>query len=172
MLKRYMMNIPMSVNGIGMFLKYAKTIKSNLPYVEKQFTQRSLEFIKERANEYIRETTGNSDWYVLTHQLENSWVIDIVQQTLVNVCRYSAFVEYGTGIVGTGTHPNSENYQYDQGEHGDSGWFFFDDEGILHWTRGMEAHAYLYNAVSDYYNKGEAGRILSEIVEEMMVNAL
>uniref|UniRef100_UPI0022E27273 hypothetical protein n=1 Tax=[Eubacterium] hominis TaxID=2764325 RepID=UPI0022E27273 len=91
-------------------------------------------------------------WYVLTHQLENSWVVDLTKKTLRNICPYSAFVEYGTGIVGAGTHPDSGDYQYDENGHGDSGWFFL--------------------AVSDYYYKGEAERILDELINEMLRKAV
>ncbi len=169
---KYMMKVSLSVNGVNKLLKFSKVLQKDMPTLEKRFVEKSLAFIQERANEYIKATTGNSDWYVLTHQLENSWVVDLTKKTLRNICPYSAFVEYGTGVVGAGTHPESGDYQYDENGHGDSGWFFFDNEGTLHWTRGMEAHAYLYNAVSDYYYKGEAERILDELINKMLRKAV
>ncbi|MEG0409191.1 MAG: hypothetical protein RR623_09990, partial [Bacilli bacterium] len=86
--------------------------------------------------------------------------------TLINDCAYSAFVEYGTGIVGKGTHPDPKNYQYDVNSHGEKGWGFKDKNGNLHFTKGMEAHRFMYNAVNDYCMKGEYKRIFKEAVNK------
>ena len=71
---KYMMKVSLSVNGVNKLLKFSKVLQKDMPTLEKRFVEKSLAFIQERANEYIKATTGNSDWYVLTHQLENSWV--------------------------------------------------------------------------------------------------
>ncbi|MGX8835321.1 hypothetical protein ACWG0P_14060 [Amedibacillus sp. YH-ame6] len=159
---------PFTVNGIIQMRKYLGYMAQNMPTVKKRFVEQSLIWIKERANENIANTTGNSEWYVLTHQLENSWVTNIAKGTLVNICRYAGFIEYGTGIVGAGTHPDSGSYQYDSNGHGEQGWFFFGDDGELHWTQGMEAHSFLYNAIIDYYYGGESIRIFHDVMNTLI----
>ena len=63
-------------------------------------------------------------------------------------------VEYGTGVVGEGTHEDPKNYQYDINGHGENGWWFFDDKGKIHWTKGMKAHRFMYQATVDYITTG------------------
>ena len=58
-------------------------------------------------------TTGGSSWYQVTGKLSRSWIKDYDLGTLINYCGYSAFVEYGTGVAGKGTHPDAQGYQYD-----------------------------------------------------------
>lgn len=162
-----MIHVPFSRQGINILIKNYKFIQENLPKVRNEYVSRSLDYIEKRAKYYIQQTTGNSDWYVLSHTLESSFVKNVVEGTLINMCKYAIYVEYGTGIIGKGTHPDSGDYQYDANGHGADGWFFFDDEGVLHWTQGMEAHMFLYNAVNDFL-KYESGKILKEVLRELM----
>ena len=90
-----------------------------------------------------------------------------MKPTLINYCSHAAFVEYGTGSVGKGTHPDSGNYSYDVKGHGDEGWFFYDKEHNLHWTKGMEAHAFLFDAVNDYLYRGGFDTIINEVMNEV-----
>lgn len=138
-----------------------------LPAVNQKFISRSLEFIEENAKIYIDQTTGGSNWYQLTGNLKNSFEKELLDNLgkLINNCYYSAYVEYGTGVVGNGTHPDSEGYVYDVNMHGDNGWWFFDDKGNMHWTKGMEAHRFLYNAINDYVD-GEYKKIFDEVWKE------
>lgn len=66
---------------------------------------------------------------------------------------YAGFVEYGTGIVGQeNPHPkpqavasNGKIYaEYDGGEYGDNGWFYYDENKRLHWTKGMPSRPVMY----------------------------
>ena len=171
MSKGYIIRVPLSVNGIRKAKKKIKAIKNRLPAVEKKFISKSLNFLEERAKFYIQSTTGGS-WYELTHTLENSFIKDESVGKLINNCFYAAVVEFGTGTVGEGTHPLSKEYEYDVNSHGEEGWFFFDDDGNIHWTKGMKAHAYMYNAVVDYYYKEEYKRIFKEAFDEVLGGVL
>ena len=144
-------------------------MRNNLPAVKRLFVERSLDYIEERAKEYIRSTVGGSSWYVPTGTLENSWVKNIDTGMLENTCWHAALVEYGTGIIGKGTHPDpASGYQYDVNNHGEEGWFFYDQEGNIHWTRGMVAHRFLYDAINDYYYRGQYKVIFRDVMNELM----
>lgn len=164
----YNIRRPFSQKGISQTIRKFETIKSKVPQLEQEFKRRSLDYLEKRAKHYISKTTGGSSWYVLTHTLENSFVKDYSLGTLINDCWYSAFVEFGTGISGKGTHPNPRDYQYDVNGHGENGWYFFDDEGNLHFTTGMKAHRYMYDAISDYVVGGEYKRIFEKSFKTVM----
>lgn len=164
----YNIRCPFSQKGISQTIRKFETIKSKVPQLEQEFKRRSLDYLEKRAKHYISKTTGGSSWYVLTHTLENSFVKDYSLGTLINDCWYSAFVEFGTGVSGKGTHPNPRGYQYDVNGHGENGWYFFDDEGNLHFTTGMKAHRYMYDAISDYVVGGEYKRIFEKSFKTVM----
>ncbi len=151
----YKLNIPFSVNGVKELNNKLDLMKRKIPELSALFKKKSLDYIEERANIYIGNTTGGSAWYQVTGRLSRSWIKDYDIGTLINFCEYSAFVEYGTGIVGKGTHPDPNGYQYDVNNHGNTGWGFIDEDGNFHWTKGMQAHRYLFDAVQDY-TVGEA----------------
>ena len=62
---------------------------------------------------------------------------------------YAVFVEFGTGIVGqTSPHPDPKDWQYDINNHGEKGWWYFNDrDQKWHWTKGIESRPFMYNTV-------------------------
>lgn len=62
---------------------------------------------------------------------------------------YAAYVEYGTGIVGSANpHPayGEVGWVYDVNEHGDQGWIYLNpNDDKFHWTAGMSARPFMYN---------------------------
>lgn len=74
-------------------------------------------------------------------------------------CEWAPFVEFGTGIIGSGNpHPDPglANWKYDVNEHGEAGWHYYKDGG-WHWTKGMPSRPFMY----------ETGRDLREIVPKI-----
>lgn len=63
---------------------------------------------------------------------------------------HTAFVEMGTGIVGSrnpnlnGTNPAGWE-GYDIHGHGDSGWNYPGKDGKMHWTKGMPSRPFMYD---------------------------
>lgn len=150
----YKISKPLSQKGVAQTIRKLETIQRKIPQLKEEFNRRSLDYLEKRAKYYIRQTTGGTSWYQITHTLENSFIKDYSLGTLINNCFYSAYVEFGTGINGSGTHPNPQGYQYDVNGHGAEGWYFFVD-GEIHFTTGMEAHRYMFNAIQDYVVGGE-----------------
>ena len=60
---------------------------------------------------------------------------------------YAVYVEFGTGIVGKSQpHPSPDDWRYDINEHGESGWWYFNDyTGHTQWTKGMPSRPFMYN---------------------------
>lgn len=74
-------------------------------------------------------------------------------------CEWAPFVEFGTGIIGSGNpHPDPglANWKYDVNEHGEAGWHYYKD-GKWNWTKGMPSRPFMY----------ETGRDLQEIVPKI-----
>lgn len=159
---------PLSQKGIAQLIRKFELMQQKIPQLEQEFNRRSLDYLEKRARYYISTSIGGSSWYKVTHTLENSWIKDYSLGTLVNNCWYSALVEFGTGVRGQGTHPNPVNYQYDVNGYGDNGWYFFDNEGNLHFTTGMEAHRYMFNAIQDYVVGEEYKKIFEKSFNAVM----
>lgn len=60
---------------------------------------------------------------------------------------YAVYVEYGTGVVGNGTHPQpATGWTYDIHHHGNNGWIYWSGrDGMWHWTKGQVASPFMYN---------------------------
>ena len=164
---KYIISNELSQKGIAKTIRKLEIIQKNLSKLESEFKKRSLDYIEKRARYHINNTIGGSQWYQITLTLENSWIKDYDVGTLINYCYYAAYVEYGTGVKGEGTHPDSKGYQYDVNGHGNSGWYF-DYEGELHFTTGMEAHRFMFNAIQDYVVGNEYKRIFSKSFNAVM----
>ena len=168
MAKRYNMVMKLSAKDVQLIYDKLSKLRNRLPQLRDTFVKLSLDYLEQQARMYIQQSTGGSSWYELSGKLESSFKKNYVLGTLVNDCYYSAFVEYGTGVVGQGTHPLSDRYQYDVNGHGNDGWYFRDDEGIIHFTKGMVAHRYMYNAINDYYFKGYYKKLFEIAIVEVI----
>ncbi len=71
---------------------------------------------------------------------------------------------YGTGIVGANSpHPNAENWRYDVNSHGESGWWYYDEnQNKYRWTKGQTANAFVYQTAE--YLKKEASEKIKVII--------
>lgn len=65
---------------------------------------------------------------------------------VVSGAPHSAFCEFGTGVVGKGSqHPNPPpGWVYDVNEHGEEGWWYYNDQGEKRWTKGMPSRPYMH----------------------------
>lgn len=165
---RYNLRANLSLNGIDSLLKKTTALEEGLPKVNKLFIRKSVDYLDERAKFHLGMSIGHS-WYIPSGALMSSFqkVYGADFGRLFNNCFTALWVEYGTGIVGSGTHPDPKGYQYDVNNHGEDGWVYKDKEGNYHFTRGMEAHRYMYNALIDYLTGG-VKRMYSEAFDEVL----
>lgn len=155
-----------TIEGIQNIIDMNNNIIAAMPSLKKLFIEKSLDYLDEHARFHLEASIGNGI-YVPTGELMAHFRKEYELGKFLNDCWYSAFVEYGTGIVGAGTHPYAKGYQYDVNSHGDDGWYYKDDDGNYHWTKGMTAHRYMFNALNDYLNGG-AKMLFSESFKEVM----
>lgn len=84
---------------------------------------------------------------------------------VVSSAPYSAFVEFGTGIVGEmSPHPDAAawGWTYDVNQHGDLGWWFRDSDGEWHWTAGMISRPFMYETARELNDM--AGPVAKELL--------
>lgn len=76
---------------------------------------------------------------------------------------YAVYVEFGTGVVGKSQpHPSPDGWRYDINEHGESGWWYFNDyTGHPQWTKGIPSRPFMYNTARELENACE--RIAREV---------
>ena len=106
---------------------------------------------------------------VYTGELQNSIEGYFDSSSRVGIIKagawYAVYVEFGTGIIGAGSPhpaPASANWIYDVNEHGESGWWYYNDrDGRMHWTQGMESRPFMY------YTAHILGQKCDEIAKEV-----
>lgn len=84
---------------------------------------------------------------------------------VVSSAPYSAYVEFGTGIVGEmSPHPDAGSFgwAYDVNQHGDLGWWFQDSDGEWHWTAGMISRPFMYETARELNDL--AGPVAKEVL--------
>jgi hypothetical protein len=70
---------------------------------------------------------------------------------------YAVYVEFGTGVIGkSNPHPAPEGWKYDVNEHGDKGWWYFNErDQKWHWTKGMASRPFMYNTLQELQREAE-----------------
>jgi hypothetical protein len=80
-------------------------------------------------------------------------------------CPHAAWVEFGTGIVGSQSpHPDTSlvNWRYDVNEHGEAGWFYFNStDGKWHWTKGMISRPFMFETGQELH------KLVSKVAKEV-----
>lgn len=162
-----MYKVELSQYGINKAIKYLETLKSS--FANRDF----LEYLQKKSFQVLTEITNqnlNSDeleqythTYRTSHQskieletiylwnetmvdLDNLNLSDETRQNYANGLSLAKIVEYGTGIVGANSEASkhANNWEYDVNGHGESGWFYQDQDGKLQFTRGIEGRLIFY----------------------------
>lgn len=147
---KYNININLSPQGILPATQFLDKLANHMDEISDEFLKLSLNYLEEKAKEYIDATTGNSDWYEVTGNLKNSFRQEMGKfyGELINYASYALFVENGTGI-----------YELEgQGRQG--GWVFYSEQDRqFHFTEGMLPHRFVYNAYQDYITTKKYGEL-------------
>lgn len=125
----------------------------NLSYCN--FLRESLIWIRDRANYYLDQRTGD---FKGTTNVAKSWEINVIDNNhyeLRNTNINGAYVEFGVGLVGKeNPHKKAkdENYEYDVNNHGKKGWTWTNEEiGVtMYGFEGYKGKSFLYDAFFDY----------------------
>ena len=122
--------------------KYKRELKAKIELLIKELTEYGVEIAKAQVRELGAKYTG---------ELEESIEGYFDPVSGVGIIKagapYAVYVEFGTGIVGKHQpHPSPEGWRYDINSHGESGWWYFNDNtGRMQWTKGMPSRPFMYN---------------------------
>lgn len=129
---------------------YQKELENSKKYILEALSK----YTHERVIYYISISVGNGE-YIPTDELINSIAISSIIKDMVRIytnLAYAKFVEFGTGITGSqNANPKSSDFgwRYDVNSHGEAGWTYKSSDGNFYWTKGEEAHQFMYRASED-----------------------
>lgn len=152
----------LSVKEIDRAIKEVEKYKSELNAKISLLIEALTDYGVEIAKVQVRQLGA---WY--TGELESSISGYFSPSTGVGIIKagapYAVYVEFGTGVVGAGSpHPDPAGWQYDVNNHGESGWWYYNDrDGKMHWTKGMRSRPFMYNTAREL--EQECVRIAKEV---------
>jgi HK97 gp10 family phage protein len=154
--------IKLNPKDIGRVIKDIEKYKRELTEKVNLLIEELTDYGVQVAKAQVRELGA---WY--TGELESSIEGYFSPSVGVGIIKagapYAVYVEFGTGIVGKNQpHPSPDNWRYDINNHGDSGWWYFNDNtGRMQWTKGMPSRPFMYNTARELENACE--RIAREV---------
>lgn len=135
--------------------EYKRELNDRVKALIKELVDKGVEIAKAQVRELGAVYTG---------QLEESITGFFDEETGLGIirtdCPYAIYVEFGTGVVGErNPHPEPiEGWQYDVNEHGDKGWWYFNErDQKWHWTKGMVSRPFMYNTLQLLRAEAEKG---------------
>ena len=133
-------------DAITQLQMYREDLERRVKLLVKSLTERGAEIT--RVNIFEMDAVDTRE--LLKSVSEYYGVVNGKQVGFIRVnAEYGALVEFGTGIVGKqNSHDLAGNvsYKYDVNNHGDAGWWWPDDYGGIHWTKGMPSRPFMYEA--------------------------
>lgn len=138
--------IKLNPKDIGRVIKDIEKYKRELTEKVNLLIEELTDYGVQVAKAQVRELGA---WY--TGELESSIEGYFSPSVGVGIIKagapYAVYVEFGTGIVGKSQpHPSPDNWRYDINNHGDSGWWYFNDNtGRMQWTKGMPSRPFMFN---------------------------
>ena len=135
--------------------EYKRKLNDRVKALIRELVDKGVEIAKAQVRELGAVYTG---------QLEESITGFFDEETGLGIirtdCPYAIYVEFGTGVVGErNPHPEPiEGWQYDVNEHGDKGWWYFNErDQKWHWTKGMASRPFMYNTLQLLRAEAEKG---------------
>lgn len=135
--------------------EYKRKLNDRVKALIRELVDKGVEIAKVQVRELGAVYTG---------QLEESITGFFDEETGLGIirtdCPYAIYVEFGTGVVGKrNPHPEPiEGWQYDVNEHGDKGWWYFNErDQKWHWTKGMVSRPFMYNTLQLLKAEAEKG---------------
>jgi HK97 gp10 family phage protein len=138
--------------------KYKGELKNKVHLLIEKLTDYGVEVAKAQVRELGAFYTGE-----LESSIKGYFSPSVGVGIIKAGAPYAVYVEFGTGIVGKSQpHPSPDDWRYDINEHGESGWWYFNDyTGHPQWTKGMPSRPFMYNTARELENACE--RIAREV---------
>lgn len=167
-----MLDIKFEGNSIRDIQARIKQYQKLIKIVNEQFIIESLEWIRDKANDNLENRVG---YFAGTLNLREYWQITKTSDDtyeLRNTNEKGAYVEFGTGIVGYGSHEKADEvrYEYDVNNHGAFGWNWYNEKDgyLVKGFTGYEGKSFLWDAFFDYYSNGEFAKIYERIYRQII----
>ena len=131
-----------------------------VPYDAIKQLQKYAKKVKSATDESLKKVTiGGAEIAQRTAMFMNAYdsgeLVDGIQPEIRSgkgiihsTAGHSAYVEMGTGVVGSNNpNPNGTmpGWKYDVNQHGEAGWHYVGRDGHLHWTKGMPSRPFMYD---------------------------
>lgn len=122
---------------------------------KKEFEQKALKFMEQLITSGVEITKAE---IVSLGAFDTGVLHESIQGTLMYTngkgkgliftdCPWAAFVELGTGVVGSNKPHPTVPWAYDINSHGADGWVYYDETlQQFRWTKGMPSRPFMYNA--------------------------
>lgn len=168
-----------SLNSLGKRLDQIQSLIETK--VTQRFFEMSLDWLKTQSITYLRQNYPQREDQSRIAEIENEFEYEIIgdKARLINNHKQAVYVEFGIGIVGRGTHPQSSNakigaggYEYnlpsEAKEHAkniteqEDSWFY---RGL---TQGNIASLFMYNALMDYQHRQVYVWIYQQAMDEVL----
>lgn len=131
------------LNGVQ---KYGNKVKKSGGSLTRALTEQGVSLAQQNASYMDIYDSGE-----LVNGIESEYAGGFGTETAVgrvhSTAPHSAYCEFGTGVVGKGSpHPDPiPGWTYDENEHGENGWWYYDDDGQKRWTKGMPSRPFMYD---------------------------
>lgn len=161
-------------DSINTAIERMNKLEKRLKLVLRDYVRISLEWIRDRANELLKQRVYA---FPNSTNIAESWEIQQIDNEtwkLVNLDERAGYVEFGVGIVGKQTShnlANEVNYQYDVNGHGEKGWRFYNKELGLYVSgfTGYIGKSFLYDAFYEYQFGGQSEILFTDLLKRAKI---
>jgi hypothetical protein len=142
------LNMALNKESIDQVIKeisaYKKKIKNSAPEITRLLTEQGVSLAQQNAA-YMKIYDTGALVDGIQAEFAGAFGVSTALGKVHSTAPHSAFCEFGTGIVGAGSpHSNPiPGWTYDENNHGEDGWFYYDEGGNKHWTKGMPSRPYM-----------------------------
>lgn len=157
-------DVRLSQESVAEAVRQMSAYRSSLPRRVDELLRRLAQAGVDAAVRVVPQDTGELSSSI---SLERRGGQDYV---VVAACGYAAFVEFGTGVVGSGTYRGElpSGWGYDERRTPEAhdpvdptAWYYYDRDGVLRRTRGQSASGFML-AASEEMRSGVA-RVAREV---------
>lgn len=164
------MRIKVSVSEMGKAARlvgdYRKRLQDRLSAFLAKLLQAGVQIASAKIYDMNAIDTGDLDssiYYLISDDGKRGWIR--------TDCSHAVYVEFGTGVMGSGSpHPSGmPGWVYDINGHGQAGWWYptdaSDPNPVKHqsakdgswwaWTRGMPSRPFMYETANDLSDKAK-----------------
>lgn len=134
---------------IEVAVRQIKAYKANLNEAINVFIERLLDAGVEIAKTEVL-SLGAFDTGALYNSIYPVMYFEENRGLIIAGSSHAAFVEFGTGVVGSADPHPAYPWSYDTNGHGEAGWVYFNEDlGMFFWTKGIPSRPFMFNTARE-----------------------